>query len=305
MSFKAVAWAVEQDKTTTSSQTLLLMILANFANENFMAYPSIETLSRLTRMDKRTVRKCLLELQKLELIFDTGNKYQKQIVVYHLNIYNTQSGIENDTSHDDKRGNNFDTPDKNVGGTILHQRGNNFVSQGVSFLHQRGNNFDTQSYYKPINKPINELVSINTHENTHEYEHQTFQNPQGLQQTKKTAKKTNVFIGVDELINLGVDEQVANDFLAIRKTKLTKTALNGIIKQSDLANISLAQALEFICEMGWQSFKAQWYFNSINSNKSDNSKSVISQLQEMANNNPTNIYIDDLPNGDYLGVTYE
>jgi hypothetical protein len=172
-------------------------------------------------------------------------------------------------------------------------------------LHQRGNNFDTQSYYKPINKPINEPVSINTHENTHEYENQTFQNPQGLQQTKKTAKKTNVFIGVDELINLGVDEQVANDFLAIRKTKLTKTALNGIIKQSDLANISLAQALEFICEMGWQSFKAQWYFNSINSNKSDNSKSVISQLQEMANNNPTNIYIDDLPNGDYLGVTYE
>lgn len=74
---------------------------------------------------------------------------------------------------------------------------------------------------------------------------------------------TKKFISAQDLISLGVEPQVANDYLAIRKTKLTQTALNGIAKQSALANISLAEAIEFAAEMGWQSFKADWYFNQM------------------------------------------
>lgn len=153
MSFKAMAWATEQETTKTSSQTLLLVVLANFANENHESYPSVETLSRLARMDKRTVRKGLLELQAMGLIFDTQKRHQKQIVVYQLLV---------------DGGNKNDTPNKNVGGTKLQSRGDNFVSKGGTKLHERGYKNDTQTYYEPINKPINEPVSIDTHEHTHE-----------------------------------------------------------------------------------------------------------------------------------------
>lgn len=246
---------------------------------------SYSQIQKYTGINHRaTISKALDELLELGLIFvQKGN--EKSMSEYRLN--DDLTGSKNE-------------PVKNCTSSKNEPTGSKNEQEAGS-----KNEHTEIQYIKNTNTKDKSEYDTHTHENTHEYEHQTFQNLQGLQQTKKTAKKTNVFIGVDELINLGVDEQVANDFLAIRKTKLTKTALNGIIKQSDLANISLAQALEFICEMGWQSFKAQWYFNSINSNKSDNSKSVISQLQEMANNNPTNIYIDDLPNGDYLGVTYE
>lgn len=104
--------------------------------------------------------------------------------------------------------------------------------------------------------------SVNTHdENTHQ-NFQNSQNPKSDKPTGKPAKKPKKFITADELVSLGVDEQVANDYLAVRKTKLTQTALGGIIKQAELAGITLARAVEFACEMGWQSFKADWYANS-------------------------------------------
>jgi len=59
----------------------------------------------------------------------------------------------------------------------------------------------------------------------------------------------------------GVSNQVWFDFNKQRKAKLTQTALNGIIKQSQLAGLSLNEALTESVERGWQSFKAEWVRN--------------------------------------------
>jgi hypothetical protein len=56
----------------------------------------------------------------------------------------------------------------------------------------------------------------------------------------------------------GVDDQVWQDFNRQRKSKLTQTALNGIINQAELAGISLNAALTISIERGWQSFQAEW-----------------------------------------------
>jgi len=63
------------------------------------------------------------------------------------------------------------------------------------------------------------------------------------------------------LLSLGVDESVAQDFIALRKQKratVTLTALNGIEREAAKANLSLNAALEIVCARGWQSFKADW-----------------------------------------------
>ncbi|UZA25333.1 replication protein [Moraxella bovis] len=136
--------------------------------------------------------------------------------------------------------------------------------------------------FKNTNQKYNEY-------DTHTHESQTFENSQTAKPNKSTGKSPSAkkFITADKLVSLGVDEQVANDYLATRKTKLTQTALNGIIKQSTLANITLAQALEFTCEMGWQSFKAEWYLNSQKSFNQPQNNQPISQheqLKQMAQN---------------------
>ena len=63
------------------------------------------------------------------------------------------------------------------------------------------------------------------------------------------------------LLALGVDAQVAADWLAVRKAKraaLTQTALDGMVDEAHKAGISVAQAVRICAVRGWQGFKASW-----------------------------------------------
>lgn len=78
---------------------------------------------------------------------------------------------------------------------------------------------------------------------------------------EKKSAKAPASLRAADLVKLGIDEQVANDFLAIRKAKrapLTTTALDGIKREADKAGVTLSQALATCAVRGWQSFKAEW-----------------------------------------------
>lgn len=80
----------------------------------------------------------------------------------------------------------------------------------------------------------------------------------GMEVTR--AKKSD--LGISEIVELGIDQSLARDFLALRAKKrapLTKTALDGIMRESHKAGISLTEALQVCCEKGWQGFDADWY----------------------------------------------
>lgn len=67
-----------------------------------------------------------------------------------------------------------------------------------------------------------------------------------------------------ELLNLGVDKDVLNDWLDVRKKKKaanTKTALNGFLTEVTKANIAVADAIKISAENSWSGFKASWYGN--------------------------------------------
>ncbi len=89
-----------------------------------------------------------------------------------------------------------------------------------------------------------------------------------IEQTNITNK------GTDHIANLldGVNEQIVKDFLQIRKSKkspLTDTALNGIQREADKANISLEAALQICCERNWVGFKAEWIAEKKDVNKQE------------------------------------
>lgn len=80
--------------------------------------------------------------------------------------------------------------------------------------------------------------------------------------TNKTKPAKPSGLSASDLVSLGVDEQVAKDFLEVRKAKrapLTTTALDGIKREAEKAGISLATALATCAVRGWQSFKAEWH----------------------------------------------
>ena len=306
MSFKAMAWATEQTITQTSPQSHLLLIMASFANDMGECYPSINTMIKKTRLSEKTVRKCLKELLELELIADTKKSSYFGVKIYQLNLDTPSKS----TTHSKNTGGSKSTSTPLVD---LPQGGSNFTTTPLV-------NLPPNPIIEPINKPIIEPVSYDTH--THETQtdenHQNAKKPKTTSSVKKS-KSLNDKLTTDDLMNLklsdfkfsdddfnnipnlgnwlfnDLDYQVVKDYIATRKTKLTITAVKMIVKQSALANINLNSALEFCIDAGWQSFKADWYFNRQQPKQTHfnpQPTSRMDELRQLAQNAPVNEFGD-------------
>ncbi len=306
MSFKAMAWATEQTITQTSPQSHLLLIMASFANDMGECYPSINTMIKKTRLSEKTVRKCLKELLELELIADTKKSSYFGVKIYQLNLDTPSKS----TTHSKNTGGSKSTSTPLVD---LPQGGSKSTSTPLVDL-------PPNPIIEPINKPIIEPVSYDTH--THETQtdenHQNAKKPKTTSSVKKS-KSLNDKLTTDDLMNLklsdfkfsdddfnnipnlgnwlfnDLDYQVVKDYIATRKTKLTITAVKMIVKQSALANINLNSALEFCIDAGWQSFKADWYFNRQQPKQTHfnpQPTSRMDELRQLAQNAPVNEFGD-------------
>ena len=63
MSFQAMAWAVKQDPKNSISKLILLM-LANYADEEHACFPSISHIANLCHCSERSVKTHIKELQR-------------------------------------------------------------------------------------------------------------------------------------------------------------------------------------------------------------------------------------------------
>lgn len=304
-----MAWATEQEVTTTSPQSHLLLILASFANEFNVCYPSISTMMKKTRLAEKTVKKALKELIELNLISDTKTVSNFNTKVYKLHLEVGENGGCNFAGGADLQGGKS-TPTPPV----------NLPSGGCKFTAEPPVNLPPNPVINPINNPIIEPVSYETH--THETQadenHQNAKKPKTTSSVKKTKSSDNK-LTADDLMNLklsdfnfsnddfnnipnlgnwlfnDLDYQVVKDYIATRKTKLTITAVKMIVKQSALANINLNSALEFCIESGWQSFKADWYFNRQQPRQTHFNQQPtnrMDELRQLAQNAPVNEFGD-------------
>lgn len=73
-----------------------------------------------------------------------------------------------------------------------------------------------------------------------------------------------------EFLNLGVDENLLTDWLAVRKKKKatnTKTAFKKLMTEIGKANISPSEAIRISTEKDWKGFEASWLSNHSNNNQ--------------------------------------
>lgn len=78
---------------------------------------------------------------------------------------------------------------------------------------------------------------------------------------KRTRQKSAEGLGVEDLVSLGVEQQVARDWLAIRSKKrlpLTVTALEETVAQVRRAGMEMPSAIRLCCARGWAGFNADW-----------------------------------------------
>lgn len=67
---------------------------------------------------------------------------------------------------------------------------------------------------------------------------------------------------LQSLIDAGVDRQIAEEYMQVRKVKRatnTLTAYRGLEREAKKAGICLNDAIRICVERSWQGFKAEWY----------------------------------------------
>jgi len=82
--------------------------------------------------------------------------------------------------------------------------------------------------------------------------------------TKEIVASTPKFNFKSELLALGVDGDVLQDWLDVRKKKKatnTKTAFNGLLTEINKSGLSVPNAIKVSAENSWAGFKASWYAN--------------------------------------------
>jgi len=104
MSVKAMAWAWEQD--TTPNETLVLLSLADHANQDFECWPKTKTLEKKTKLTQRSIFRLLKALEEKNIIkrckqFDQrGSKIQNKYLILHPDVPCTNVSTHMTQCHD-------------------------------------------------------------------------------------------------------------------------------------------------------------------------------------------------------------
>ncbi|MFV8192404.1 replication protein [Acinetobacter soli] len=83
----------------------------------------------------------------------------------------------------------------------------------------------------------------------------------------KTTPTQPNFSAKKYLIEIGVTEQTANEYINLRTKKrklITETVIKLVVKQAELAGITNDRAFQIITARGWDSFKADWNWQETN-----------------------------------------
>ena len=77
----------------------------------------------------------------------------------------------------------------------------------------------------------------------------------------KKEKDANAFSFKNELISLGVEDQILKDWMSVRRKKKatdSKTSLDAIKKQIELSGKSANECIKICVERDWKGFSAEW-----------------------------------------------
>lgn len=119
---------------------------------------------------------------------------------------------------------------------------------------------EESSHVKKVHSTCEESSQVTCEESSH-----TKNNIKNT--TQNTNKKTTQKNSLALLAEFGIVGQLAEDFIAHRKSKraaITKTVLVGYQREAHKAGIPLAKAITISIERNWQGFKAEWNWRDEN-----------------------------------------
>lgn len=255
MSIQCMVWAMKQQAVSDASARHVLVCLANYAgDEGRAAFPSVSTLSIDTGLSERTVR------SKLDLLESCGAivRGNQAIVAAYIERADKRPVCYDIVMNLTDKPAAATAPRAQVPGANGVVTGCNPCSHGVQSTHARGAAIAGNTSFNPSFDPSDNPKDHTGPSGTSDM----FDEPPAKSAPRADKKsKPKAFDAAVHLQAIGVDDQVAADWLAQRKESAppSHTAIEGIAREATKVGISLEDALRECCERGWRGFKAEWY----------------------------------------------
>lgn len=253
MSFDAIRWALAQS-VPKSSAKFVLVAMADCVNAedapDMLCWPSYRLLAQRTGQDLKTVEAGVKRLRDLGFIEDSGERQGRtgSVVVYRLSDtkngvalprpeprFRSASNVKSSEPKAAEHSNNVATSNPVFGVTAEIASDPVFPRSDPVFPDKRPRFSDeaTPKTGGGISKGIRNGTS-------------------------KEPGNGNAMPQID-----GVPESLVNDWLKVRKDKragpITGTVIRGLEREAGKAGVTVADAVTFCCEAGWQGFNAGWY----------------------------------------------
>lgn len=243
------AWSITG---LSASEKLLLLALADRVNADRepVVYPSNARLQADTGLDRKTIMSVMAKLENYGLISDTKERAGStgRVKVYRVNI--DLNSAKNGTIKTSKR--YGDLPPE-----MMPETGQlNGPKNGMIPKTEWSQNSPVMVPFFPPNGPVfpDQLSQKRDTESK-----------RNLKGINKESKKNTPSLSLDEMLSScpGLTEQVAQDYLSVRKAKkaggATRTSWKAIEREAAKAGITFADAVQVCAEKNWVGFTADWY----------------------------------------------
>ena len=240
----------------TGSRLLLLLFLANYANDDGVCWPSKSKILEKTGLNERTFRGALAELQEfgavtVEHVRGKGIKYVVALVTEQIQPLPEHPHCKNTVTAEIQGLQKYRDCKNTVTPTVKVQSGDckNTVTPTVKIQSKPINNLSIP-YQEPINSnSSDESVVPNTQVN-----------PPRRRSSKPSIQKPE-----------GVKQSVWEEWMKLKTARsraLNQHMVDGIVREASKAGMTTEEAMVCQLENGWQGFKAEWVANKHQSTKS-------------------------------------
>jgi hypothetical protein len=272
MSRKATDWAWDQ-LIKPASLKIILLSMADRADEYHQCYPSISRLTRDTSLDKKTVQSGILKLIDKGLVSDTGKKMgpTQRVRVLRLNLdvgfglnRNPNPNAIPNTSPNPNPILNSNTPALNDPKNGNVTKSGNVPKNGN--VPNNGNVPENGTLNDPENGTLNDPENGILNDPENGIQNQSLEPViESLKDLPSTSPKSAFDFSRWPALP---SEQVFKDWLAVRKqkkAKLTQTAINRLaphLVKAVAAGCSVDAVFELCVSRCWIGFEFDWLMNA-------------------------------------------
>lgn len=244
MSLDASIWAWSR-RVSKSTSKLVLLALADRAGADHTSFPTVETLSNDTELNRKTIISAIQHLQELGLIKDTGLRKgaTRKVVVYELiGVACRHKNTETVPKSEPLKGAKKITKKQS-------QKRNHSKSGIVPFLD--GNSPENGTLNSPENGTQNLSVNQSRNSNKNIYT----KNP------GKTELDYTVWPSMPS-------DQTMRDWVAMRrrfKADVSQTVINAFaveFRKAETFGFSVDECLSEAVTRNWRGFKVEWLMNA-------------------------------------------